>query len=52
MVSKELKEYYRNNKEKLRRLAKHGEPTIRAMALAILKRAGDQEYERQKEEVE
>ncbi len=42
-ASKELKEYYENNKEKLRRLAKHGEPTVRAMALAVLKRAGDPE---------
>lgn len=38
--SKDLEEYYEQNKEKLRKLARHGEPTIRAMALAVMKRAG------------
>jgi len=45
-TSKELENYYKANREKLRRLAKHGEPTIRSMALAILKRAGDQEVKK------
>ncbi len=37
--NEELIKYYENNKEKLRKLSKHGEPTIRAMALAIMKSA-------------
>lgn len=45
MNNDKVKEYYENNKEKLRKLAQHGEPTVRAMALAVLKRAGDQEVE-------
>ncbi len=41
--SKDLEEYYEQNKEKLRKLARHAEPTVRAMALAVMKRAGEKE---------
>lgn len=36
-----VKEYCKENKARLKELAKHGEPTIKSMALAILKVGGE-----------
>lgn len=39
----EIEEYVEDNKEKLHNLAKHGDDIIASMALALLKKGGEQE---------
>ncbi|MFW6196781.1 MAG: hypothetical protein ACOC5D_05535 [Thermoplasmatota archaeon] len=38
-----LKKYVKENKDELNKLAKHGNPVVRAMALSILKVGGEDE---------
>jgi len=42
-MMKEIEEYVKENKDKLHSLAKHGDEVIAAMALALLKKGGEQE---------
>lgn len=46
----DLKEYVEKNREKLHRLAKNGDSVVRAMALAILKKSGENFEEVQNDE--
>lgn len=39
----EIEKYVENNKDKLHRLAKHGDDIIASMALALLKKGGEQQ---------
>jgi len=39
----DIKEYYKENKEWLQKLAQSGDPVIRAMALAVLEVGGDRD---------
>ena len=39
----DVKEYYKENKEWLQKLAQSGDPVIRAMALAVLEVGGDRD---------
>ncbi len=50
MRMNDVEQYVRKNKDKLHRLAKHGDTVVRAMALAILKQAGEDIEEEKKKE--